>query len=326
MVAKVNGDGSAIMFLSYMMQLETMVVSFLKNPISVDLINNNKEKVLGLLNLFIDEGFPLFHDYNSMLHMMPPLSSGKISTNPIYPWRSNGLVYKKNQIRFNQTEYYDINYSFNGKVDFQQIRGEISVDSEMNSTPMCGLSFKNSPHFDDIAFHQCIDQNQYLSTKRLEFVPPHGSFVLSKYRINQMNIKCPIEPKSGFNNSKGRIEISISVTTDKNIDDLCIIFSILGAQDSYFTHKVGKIAQSGDSFKWYIGRVKPLRSIELQGYTTTAILEQHTTVLYKFSCDGLMTGFDIQPVSIDGGNDFTSSASVGYYTKNGVCQQKVSIQ
>lgn len=70
---------------------------------------------------------------------------------------------------------------------------------------------------DDCLFHECVNLQEFESSKTLQFTPPQGEFTLMKYRANHLHLSKPpvhVHPTIRIIN-KEKIELSVRLETDQ---------------------------------------------------------------------------------------------------------------
>ncbi|KAH0790778.1 Adaptor complexes medium subunit family protein [Histomonas meleagridis] len=301
LAAVVDGDGQALLYLSILDQLEELLHLYVENPLTDFGVKENFSVIYRLLDIFIDCGYPLVDDYNAMLQFIPAKGkTEKGQPNQIYPWRTSGFTYKKQQVLLDVTEYVDYIVSSAGKVDLNQIRGEILAHSEVNGNPKVSFQWKNSPYFEDIAFHRCVDVTNFQTTHRLEMIPPQGDCLIAQYRMQQRS-KPPIEIKIALVPMHGKMDIRLTVTAEKDLLELQIKWEIISPAASTLTTKSGNINITGNDVTWNIGTLKSTKVAELGGGIECDEACRQTTFRVSFKIDGqLASECEIGSVTLDG--------------------------
>jgi len=322
LVATVEGDGDALFFSSMLAQAEELLHQYIENPLTDFGVKDNFSQIYRILDLFIDCGFPLADDVNSMMQFIPKSSSETRATvNLVHPWRCNGITYKRAQILIDVVEYVDFCVNLNGRPDLQQIRGKISLKSEVNDNPRIRFCWKNSPVFEDISFHRCVDYDFFKKNNSVDFVPPHGHSYLAEYRIQQHQLKLPLDIKSVIVPSKGKFDIRITVNcVEKDVEDIILKFAIIGIRSPSITTKFGKIDVNIDEVIWTIGKMKVGKSAELTGSVNCDDSCRQTCVRVQFKVpETLVSGCELGSFQIEGG-DASSFVGAKYETRNGKYQ------
>ncbi|CAG87258.2 DEHA2D14080p [Debaryomyces hansenii CBS767] len=117
-------------------------------------------------------------------------------------WRSEGIVYKKNEAFLDVVESINMLINAQGQVLNSEILGEVKIKSHLSGMPdlRLGLNDKgifnnesNNKNIDleDIKFHQCVRLSKFENEKIITFIPPDGEFTLMSYRLssNQFLVK-----------------------------------------------------------------------------------------------------------------------------------------
>ncbi|KAH0788986.1 Adaptor complexes medium subunit family protein [Histomonas meleagridis] len=325
LAAVVDGDGQAIFYLSILDQLEELLHLYIENPLTDYGIKENFSNVYRLLDIFVDSGYPLVDDYNAMIQFIPPkgkTEKGQINT--IYPWRASGFTYKKQQVLLDVTEYIDYCVSSNGKVDLSQIRGDIYALTEVNGNPKCSFQWKNSPYFEDISFHRCVDVTNFQTTHRLEMIPPQGNCLIAQYRMQQRT-KPPIDVKIALVPMHGKMDIRLTVTAERDLYDTNIKWEIISPTASTLTTKNGNITITGNEISWNIGTLKNTKVAELSGGVECDESCRQTTFRIGFRIDGqLASECEIGTVQLDGAEK-GAFAGAKYKTYAGKYQMRAGL-
>ena len=326
LVAVVDGDGFAMLYLSMLDQIENLLHQYVENPLTDFGVKDNFAIIYRLLDIFTDCGYPLVDDYNGMMQFIQVKGKNgeKGQPNLVYPWRTSEITYKKQQVLIDVVEYIDYCMGANGKVDLQQIRGEINVLAEVNGNPKCSFQWKNAPYFEDIAFHRCVDIANFQNSRRLELIPPQGRCTIVNYRMQQQT-KPPLDLKIAFVPTRGKMDIRITATAEKDLTDLKIRWSVLKPGASTLSTKNGSLSTSGNELTWTIGGLKNTKTAELSGVIDCDETCRQTTFIVDFKIDGqLASGCEMGTVQLDNAD---SAAFVGakYETRCGRYQIRAGL-
>ena len=319
LAAVCEGDGDAMFFVSLLDQLEELLHAYVGDPLTDFLVKDSFALVYRIIDVFVDCGFPLLDDFNAMIQFMPKVGE-KGQLNVLQPWRANGITYKRQQLLLDVVEYIDFVQSANGRIDLQQIRGVITMTAEVNGSPKCSFSWKNSPLFDDVAFHRCVDLTNFQTGRRLELVPPHGDCVLAQYRMFNHQGRPPFDLKVALVPTKGMLDLRLTATCEKDLLEVAVKWNVEQPGESTLATKNGKLEQSGEEFTWRIGSMKTGKSAELTGTVKCAETCRQTVFRVEFKIDGsLASGCELGTVQLDGGE---AGAFVGakYETRCGKFQ------
>ncbi|OHT16463.1 Adaptor complexes medium subunit family protein [Tritrichomonas foetus] len=303
LVAQIDGDGEAMLYISILDQIEELLHLYVEKPLTDFGVKDNFAIIYRLLDIFVDCGYPLVDDFNGMIQFIPKPGFEKGQPNLVQPWRANNITYKKQQVLLDVSEYFDYCVAANGKIDLQQIRGEIQMLAEINGNPKCSFSWKNAPLFEDVAFHRCVDLTNFQTARRLELIPPHGSCFLAQYRMQQNQLKPPLEVKVALVPTLGKIDIRLTTTSIKELSNVTIKFAIDSPTESTLITKNGSINNTGDEFVWNIGYLKQNASVELSG--TVNCDQNCKNVLFRVDFDllkQLISGCEMGTVLLDGGD------------------------
>lgn len=141
-----------------------------------------------------------------------------------FPWRRNGIKYKKNEVLLNVNEKISILVSKDGSILKTHVDGTIDLTTHLSGMPICqfGLNDSLSVQFgdkgppeegdfvnkkaipkasagrvllEDCKFHQCVSLDKFDRDRVIKFVPPDGSMELMKYCVrDNLNLPFKITP------------------------------------------------------------------------------------------------------------------------------------
>jgi AP-1 complex subunit mu len=199
-----------IVFLSKLIEVLTEYFKVLEE----ESIRDNFVIIYELLDEMMDFGHPqtsdtqilkqyITQDYfklirKTSLRLVQPPNAVTNSVN----WRSEGIVYKKNEAFLDVVESINMLINAQGQVLNSEILGEVKIKSHLSGMPdlRLGLNDKgifnnesNNKNIDleDIKFHQCVRLSKFENEKIITFIPPDGEFTLMSYRLssNQFLVK-----------------------------------------------------------------------------------------------------------------------------------------
>ncbi|CUM47590.1 uncharacterized protein AC631_05170 [Debaryomyces fabryi] len=199
-----------IVFLSKLIEVLTEYFKVLEE----ESIRDNFVIIYELLDEMMDFGHPqtsdtqilkqyITQDYfklirKTSLRIVQPPNAVTNSVN----WRSDGIVYKKNEAFLDVVESINMLINAQGQVLNSEILGEVKIKSHLSGMPdlRLGLNDKgifnsesNNKNIDleDIKFHQCVRLSKFENEKIITFIPPDGEFTLMSYRLssNQFLVK-----------------------------------------------------------------------------------------------------------------------------------------
>lgn len=325
LVCVVEGDSQAMMYTSMLERLEEILNQYIEKPLTDFGVKDNFALIYRIIDMFIDSSFPFVDDYNGLMQFIAPKNAEKGTLNPLAPWRASGPTYKKQQVLLDTTEYIDYMVGLNGKVDLAQVRGEIVMQADLNGSPHISLNWKNSPLFDDVAFHRSVDYQAYMSSKRIDLIPPQGKFTLVTYRM-QTQAKPPLDIKAVVTPTRGKLDIRITVNVEKQANDVAIKFDIPGARDSTLQTKSGEIVLGFENCTWKIGRMKPGKPAELTGAVGCSEDCRQCVFIVSFNQQGLFSGCEITGRTLEGVTDNSLFVGSKNIVKNGKFQIRAGMQ
>lgn len=162
-----------------------------------------------LLDEVMDWGYPQFTEakilseyiktdaYRMAVQARPPMAV----TNAV-SWRTEGLVYKKNEVFLDVVESINLLVNSNGTVVRSEVVGALKMRAYLSGMPECKLGLNDKVLFEaqgragrqkavdleDIKFHQCVRLASFERDRTISFIPPDGAFDLMTYRLSQ-NVK-----------------------------------------------------------------------------------------------------------------------------------------
>ena len=141
-----------------------------------------------------------------------------------FPWRPNGIKYKKNEVFLYVNEKISILVSRDGSILKAYVDGTVDMTTQLSGTPICqfGLNESLSVEFgdslwqeteqftnkkaipraaagsvmlEDCKFHQCVSLDKFNKDRVIKFVPPDGNMELMKYCVrDNLNLPFKITP------------------------------------------------------------------------------------------------------------------------------------
>ncbi|KAK9714682.1 hypothetical protein RND81_06G111900 [Saponaria officinalis] len=193
-------------------------------------LRDNFVVVYELLDEIMDFGYPQFLEANILSEFIktdayrmevtqrPPMAV----TNSV-SWRSEGLVYKKNEVFLDVVESVNILVNSNGHIIRSDVVGALKMRTYLSGMPECNLGFYDrvlleaqgrttkgeAIDLDDIKFHQCVRLAHFENDRIISFIPPGGSFDLMTYRLSTQ-VKPLIWVEAQIErHSRSRVEITV---------------------------------------------------------------------------------------------------------------------
>jgi AP-3 complex subunit mu len=208
-----EGDEFALFGVSVLQYVGTLLSTLLADGCTELSIKNEYPVVYQILDYAVDFGFPFLDEGNTIHTLLtsPPTDYSKgirLQLDLQRPWRSVGVRYSTNEIFVDVLETIDVTVSSHGRRDFCHIRGAVEVTSKLSGTPFCKLILPSQIHYEDVAFHRCIE-NEAAESKVLTFVPPDGRFTLMKYRITATQATLPLWITPKFQWSRNGVSFDI---------------------------------------------------------------------------------------------------------------------
>jgi AP-1 complex subunit mu len=171
-------------------------------------IRDNFVLVYELLDEVMDHGYPQISEAKVLKEYILSGGANKLAvlkapqavTNAV-SWRTEGIVYKKNEVFLDVIERLNLLVAANGAVLSSEIVGSIRMRSYLSGMPELKLglndkamfeaqgkgasaSAKKAVEMEDIKFHQCVRLARFDSDRTISFISPDGEFELMSYRLN----------------------------------------------------------------------------------------------------------------------------------------------
>ncbi|GAB2280498.1 AP-1 complex subunit mu-2 [Dionaea muscipula] len=193
-------------------------------------LRDNFVVVYELLDEIMDFGYPQYTEakilsefiktdaYRMEVTQRPPMAV----TNAV-SWRSEGIVYKKNEVFLDVVESVNILVNSNGQIVRSDVVGALKMRTYLSGMPECKLGLNDrvlleaqgratkgkAIDLDDIKFHQCVRLARFENDRTISFIPPDGSFDLMTYRLSTQ-VKPLIWVEAQIErHSRSRIEIMV---------------------------------------------------------------------------------------------------------------------
>lgn len=156
-----------------------------------------------------------------------------------FPWRPNGIKYKKNKVFLYVNEQINILVSKDGSILKAYVDGTIDMTTQLSGTPICqfGLNDSLSVEFgdslwldsqefnnkkavpkaaagsvmlEDCKFHQCVSLDKFNKERIIKFVPPDGYMELMKYCVRD-NLNLPFKVTPIVTNCGPNVEYRVTL-------------------------------------------------------------------------------------------------------------------
>ncbi|CAN3372623.1 hypothetical protein DIURU_004883 [Diutina rugosa] len=139
----------------------------------------------------------LFRNKSLIAKAKPKLTSQKSSQSSSYPWRPEGIKYRRNEIYLDVSERINALLSEEGEVLQAFVDGKINMKTHLSGMPECQFGFNDDSILlenetvygggsggvvlEDSKFHQCVQLTRFSTDRTIRFVPPDGEFTLMSY-------------------------------------------------------------------------------------------------------------------------------------------------
>ncbi|KAK4394782.1 AP-1 complex subunit mu-2 [Sesamum angolense] len=163
------------------------------------------EKEYELLDEIMDFGYPQYTEAKILSEFIktdaykmegaqrPPMAV----TNAV-SWRSEGVVYRTNEVFLDVVESVNILVNSNGQIIRSEVYGALKMRTRLSGMPECKLGLNDrvlleaqdratkgkAIDLDDVKFHQCVRLARFENDRTISFIPPDGSFDLMTYRLS----------------------------------------------------------------------------------------------------------------------------------------------
>lgn len=202
-VATTNKNSNVMMITVFMHKLCQILMHYFKE-LEEESIKDNFVIIYELFDEVMDFGYPQFSDpkilqeyitqesHKLEVQVRPPSTV----TNAV-SWRSEGLVYRKNEVFLDVIESVNLLVSANGNVLRSEIVGSVKMRVYLSGMPELRLGLNDKILFqntgrgkskavdmEDVKFHQCVRLSRFENDRTISFIPPDGEFELMSYRLN----------------------------------------------------------------------------------------------------------------------------------------------
>ncbi|KAL0356195.1 UNVERIFIED_CONTAM: AP-1 complex subunit mu-2 [Sesamum radiatum] len=168
-------------------------------------LRDNFVVVYELLDEIMDFGYPQYTEAKILSEfiktdaykMEGPQRPPMAVTNAV-SWRSEGVVYRTNEVFLDVVESVNILVNSNGQIIRSEVYGALKMRTRLSGMPECKLGLNDrvlleaqdratkgkAIDLDDVKFHQCVRLARFENDRTISFIPPDGSFDLMTYRLS----------------------------------------------------------------------------------------------------------------------------------------------
>jgi AP-1 complex subunit mu len=254
-------------------------------------LRDNFVLIYELLDEAMDNGYPQITEPGVLkkfikvnAHRFETLRPPLAATNSV-SWRSNGIVYKKNEIFLDAVETCSLLVDASGNETHSLLVGTLRVRSQLSGMPVCELSLNkrtmaayfegSDPTYvggiEDVKFHSCVDLNSFKTKKLVSFVPPDGKFDLMTYRAT-----CSSKPlihihATVFPTTLSRVNLTVHLstlykehTTATSIQIEIPVHTDTTCPEIHCSHGTVVYLPEKDILLWSLRNVKGNREFKLQ--------------------------------------------------------------
>ena len=168
-------------------------------------IRDNFVIIYELLDEMMDFGYPqttetkILQEYITQeSHKLEVQARPPIAVTNAVSWRSEGIMYRKNEVFLDVIESVNLLVNSNGNVLRSEILGAIKMKCYLSGMPELRLGLNDKVMFEstgrtsrgksiemeDVKFHQCVRLSRFENDRTISFIPPDGEFELMSYRLN----------------------------------------------------------------------------------------------------------------------------------------------
>ena len=168
-------------------------------------IRDNFVIIYELLDEMMDFGYPqttetkILQEYITQeSHKLEVQARPPIAVTNAVSWRSEGIMYRKNEVFLDVIESVNLLVNSNGNVLRSEILGAVKMKCYLSGMPELRLGLNDKIMFEstgrtsrgksiemeDVKFHQCVRLSRFENDRTISFIPPDGEFELMSYRLN----------------------------------------------------------------------------------------------------------------------------------------------
>ncbi|KAL0318526.1 UNVERIFIED_CONTAM: AP-1 complex subunit mu-2 [Sesamum angustifolium] len=147
-------------------------------------------------------------------------------------WRSEGVVYRTNEVFLDVVESVNILVNSNGQIIRSEVYGALKMRTRLSGMPECKLGLNDrvlleaqdratkgkAIDLDDVKFHQCVRLARFENDRTISFIPPDGSFDLMTYRLStqlrrysRSRVEMTVKAKSQFKERSTATNVTIEL-------------------------------------------------------------------------------------------------------------------
>lgn len=323
-----EGDEFAMFGVSVLQYIGRLLESRLKLGASEFSVKSEYDVVYRVLDYAADFGYPFLNEDNTVSTVISRrvtdnTADKRIKLNLERPWRAMDVRRVTNEILVDVVETIDLSVSPQGKAEFCHISGMVTINSKLSGNPTCKLVLKPSTHYEDVAFHRCVEEFSS-DMKVIPFLPPDGNFTLMKYRLTAYQTTVPLWITPKFKWTKNGVSFEIFAkpesTLSKPLKDLVIKFQL--PNDINLPSLAPQSGQAifNDTNKevtWTIGTLKEQISLKGSASLSSELGDRFPIVTASFNTLGFLpSGFEIEKLDVDE-SQYKAFKGVKYVAKTG---------
>ena len=203
-VATTRFNVSPLLVLEYLGQLAVVIKDFC-GVLSEEALRKNFVLVYEIIEEMLDFGYPQVTSTEQVQRYV--VSAPDAATTWSLPGRQfftpktikvnatqNPITNAKerNEIFIDVVENLVVLFNSSNVVINAYVDGCLRMKSYLTGTPSLKLFFNNDSEFDDVSFHECVDDVDFNFSRKLVLAPPAGEFDAMKYRLTK-NFQIPFK-------------------------------------------------------------------------------------------------------------------------------------
>lgn len=204
LLALTKRNSNAMEIILFLHKIAQVMVEYFKE-LEEESIRDNFVIIYELLDEMMDFGYPqttetkILQEYITQeSHKLEVQARPPIAVTNAVSWRSEGIMYRKNEVFLDVIESVNLLVNSNGNVVRSEILGSIKMKCYLSGMPELRLGLNDKVMFEstgrasrgksiemeDVKFHQCVRLSRFENDRTISFIPPDGEFELMSYRLS----------------------------------------------------------------------------------------------------------------------------------------------
>lgn len=251
-VTRSNQDCTTI--LEFLIKFEPLLKVLCEaKTLTEEKITNNFVTIYELLDVVIEFGFPINLELNYVKNQLTTSNNEKTFKLPkvmtmtkdkpeevkkvsSVSWRSEGIMYRRNEIFLNVEEKVNVLVNYNSELLRGYVDGKINMKTHLSGMPECRFGFTDNVdlrgnngdvNIENTKFHQCVQLNRFDANGAIQFIPPDGEFQLMSYHV-KLGIILPFKvyPKVEIYQLKISYDVRIKSTFPRKLPANNVVLKI----------------------------------------------------------------------------------------------------